>query len=84
LAAPREFSHHQASYWPHIENIPTIWHSIEFAIVVVSLQARKKGSSKLCFFNYNFGIFEQWETEDEALGLGNGYVLSIFFLTLDT
>ena len=24
------------------------------------LQARKRGASKLCFFNLNFGINEQW------------------------
>ena len=29
------------------------------------LQARKRGASKLCFFNVNFGINEQWETMDE-------------------
>ncbi|KAK3282878.1 hypothetical protein CYMTET_9405 [Cymbomonas tetramitiformis] len=34
------------------------------------LQARKRGVSKLCFFNFNFGIFEQWETDDEPSGGG--------------
>eukprot|EP00241_Pyramimonas_parkeae_P011830 CAMPEP_0114235932 /NCGR_PEP_ID=MMETSP0058-20121206/6529_1 /TAXON_ID=36894 /ORGANISM="Pyramimonas parkeae, CCMP726" /LENGTH=203 /DNA_ID=CAMNT_0001347757 /DNA_START=93 /DNA_END=701 /DNA_ORIENTATION=- len=34
------------------------------------LQARKRGSSKLCFFNFNFGIFEQWETDDQPGGSG--------------
>jgi hypothetical protein len=32
------------------------------------LQARKRGASKLCFFNSNFGINEQWETHDEPSG----------------
>ena len=34
------------------------------------LQARKRGPSKLCLFNHNFGIFEQWETDDEPSGSG--------------
>lgn len=28
------------------------------------LQARKRGANKLCFYNQNFGTFEQWETND--------------------
>jgi protein SFI1 len=34
------------------------------------LQARKRGASKLCLFNLNFGINEQWETNDEPRGSG--------------
>lgn len=34
------------------------------------LQVRKRGASKLCFFNFNFGINEQWETDDEPHGEG--------------
>eukprot|EP00959_Pyramimonas_sp_CCMP1952_P464135 9486103-Pyramimonas_sp.AAC.1 len=37
---------------------------------VLPMQARKKGPTKLCFFNFNFGVFEQWETDDEPDSTG--------------
>ena len=43
------------------------------------LQVRKRGGSKLCFFNFNFGINEQWETDDEPQG-DEGWSTSIMQL----
>jgi hypothetical protein len=55
LAAAWEYSHHLAFYWPPLENIPTIWHSIGRSYRIfpqsgILLAAAREYSHNLAFY----------------------------------